>query len=80
MDKMGLTADNMVIIIGIILIVLVLFFLVREILCWYWKINERLNRLDQIEKWTKKTYEVNVQIHDLLKDVHGQSEKPEIKE
>jgi len=36
--------------IGTILIVLVVFLICREIVCWYWKINKRISLLENIDK------------------------------
>ena len=33
-----------------ILVVLVIFFIARELWCWYWKINAVLERLDEISR------------------------------
>jgi predicted PurR-regulated permease PerM len=38
----------------LILIGIVLFFLVREINCWYWKINNMVDRLENIENLLKE--------------------------
>ena len=37
-----------------IVIGIVLFFLVREILLWYWKVNKAIELLEKIEKNTRK--------------------------
>ena len=36
--------------IGTILIVIVIFLLCREIVCWYWKINKRISLLENIDE------------------------------
>lgn len=47
----------------ILIICIAIFFLCREVMCWYWKINEhlenqkkiieKLDKLDEIEKYLK---------------------------
>jgi len=48
MDNIGLNTDNIGNIIGIIAIILFIFLIIREIICWYWKINERTELLREI--------------------------------
>jgi hypothetical protein len=35
----------------ILLIIIVAFLALREFFCWYWKINEKLQKLSNIEKY-----------------------------
>ena len=39
----------------LILLFIALFFLCRELLCWYWKVNERINNQKEIIRLLKKT-------------------------
>lgn len=38
----------------LILLFIALFFLCRELLCWYWKVNERINNQKEIIRLLKK--------------------------
>lgn len=38
----------------LILLLIALFFLCRELLCWYWKVNERINNQKEIIRLLKK--------------------------
>jgi len=49
-----------------LVVFLVLFAICREIVCWYWKINERTDHLKQMKKSAKRTNELLMEIKDLL--------------
>lgn len=40
--------DNMPIGLSVILLIIVLFFICRELMCWYWKINKHLENQNKI--------------------------------
>ena len=42
-----------------IFVLLVIFFISRELVCWYWKLNKIINLLEQIIENTKKEKEEN---------------------
>lgn len=54
------------IIILLSLLFIVLFFLCRELICWYYKINERNNLLREIADNQKKTYELLYKIAEFI--------------
>lgn len=39
----------------VVVVVIALFFAIRELNCWYWKINQRVRLLEKIEENTKVT-------------------------
>jgi len=49
-----------------LVVFLVLFAICREIVCWYWKINDRNNSLKQMKNSAKITNELLSDIKDLL--------------
>jgi hypothetical protein len=63
------------IIIGIIVVLAILFLILREFWCWYWKINKRVALLEEQNEMLKimnnnllKNQEINNKISELLKN------------
>ena len=50
----NLTLDGMNNILGFIALTLFVFILIREVICWYFKINERVAQNDEIIKQLKQ--------------------------
>lgn len=44
------SSDEVLLALYIILFFIIVFLLIREISCWYWKINERTQKLNNIDK------------------------------
>ena len=44
------SSDEILLALYIILFFIIVFLLIREINCWYWKINERAQKLNKIDK------------------------------
>lgn len=55
------------IIISGILVVILLFLLIRELVCWYWKINYRIIKQDEICNLLVKQIKILEQINDNTK-------------
>lgn len=51
MNFLGINSGNFIL---ILLGVIIFFFLIREILTWYWKINKVIRILERIERNTRK--------------------------
>jgi len=47
MDDVGAV---LAVIIGVVAGLMILFFLLREVMCWYWKINQRVGLMEDILK------------------------------
>lgn len=46
----------------VVLVVIIMFFLLRELNTWYWKINEVVDKLDDISKTLHRIEENNINI------------------
>ena len=64
-------------IIGIIVVIIIIFFIARELFCWYWKINKRTALMEEQNELLKTLIKLK---RSELKDSIQESTIPELKE
>ena len=54
-----------------------LFFLLRNLNCWYWKINQRITILENIDKKMEKIQNIQIEILNKMKNSSNEQNKSE---
>ena len=65
------TNDVIFLLVALILI----FIIIREVLCWYWKINERVSLMEKMVTLQSETAKLQAETGNLLVNIHTESQK-----
>lgn len=77
--------QELISIIIVLVIVFIVYLLIRELNCWYWKVNERNEKLDSICRYLEKLVEIEKQrelgakTSSTINTVHNESDEVEDK-